>query len=83
MQYDTDLQKEKLYQFLSKKYKKVVISKQEMANELGIKYSTISLYIKKGTGIPNYKKLGKSKNSKVVFNLKDVAEFLSDTIKTV
>ena len=53
-----------------------------MAHELGISYSTIDGYIAKGYGIPNYKKLGKAKNAKVVFNIIDVAKFLSETIKT-
>ena len=71
-----------IYQDLKSRYKKSTLSKKEMANELGISYSTIDGYIAKGYGIPNYKKLGKAKNAKVVFNIIDVAKFLSDTIKT-
>lgn len=82
MQSDIDLQKERLYEYLLKKYKRAVISKLEMASELGISSSTLDLYIAKGTGLPNYKKLGKAKNAKVVFNLLDVADFLTKTIKT-
>lgn len=82
MQSDEDLQKERLYEYLLKKYKRAVISKVEMANELGISSSTLDLYIAKGTGLPNYKKLGKAKNAKVVFNLLDVADYLTKTIKT-
>ena len=82
MQSDAEIQKEKLYLYLTKKYKRAVISKTEMAEELGISNSTLDLYIAKGTGLPNYKKLGKAKNAKVVFNLLDVADFLSQTIKT-
>lgn len=82
MQNYTDIQAEKLYVYLQKKYKRVVISKSEMAEELGISHSTLDLYIAKGTGLPNYKKLGKAKNAKVVFNLLDVADFLTKTIKT-
>ncbi|MDT8338895.1 MAG: hypothetical protein RQ763_06825 [Sulfurimonas sp.] len=82
MQNDEDLQKERLYEYLLKKYKRAVISKVEMASELGISSSTLDLYIAKGTGLPNYKKLGKAKNAKVVFNLLDVADFLTKTIKT-
>ncbi|QHG90385.1 hypothetical protein CVO_00400 [Sulfurimonas sp. CVO] len=82
MQSDEDLQKERLYEYLLKKYQRAVISKVEMANELGISSSTLDLYIAKGTGLPNYKKLGKAKNAKVVFNLLDVADFLTKTIKT-
>jgi len=82
MQSSLDIQREKLYEYLQKKYKRAVLSKSEMADELGISNSTLDLYIAKGTGLPNYKKLGKAKNAKVVFNLLDVADFLSQTIKT-
>jgi len=67
---------------LQVRYKKSTLSKREMAKELGISYSTIDGYIAKGYGIPNYKKLGHAKNAKVVFNIIDVAKFLSETIKT-
>jgi len=77
-----DLHREKLYQYLIKKYDRTVISKSEMAEELGISGSTLDLYMSKGTGLPNYKKLGKAKNARVVFNLFDVADFLTNTIKT-
>jgi len=53
-----------------------------MSNELGISNSTLDLYVSKGIGLPNYKKLGTAKNAKVIFNLVDVAKFLSNTIKT-
>jgi len=75
-------QQELIYQDLQTRYKKSTLSKREMATELGISYSTIDGYIAKGYGIPNYKKLGNAKNSKVVFTIIDVAEFLSQTIKT-
>ncbi len=75
-------QQELIYNDLKTRYKKSTLSKAEMANELGISYSTIDGYIARGFGIPNYKKLGKAKNAKVIFNIIDVAEFLSQTIKT-
>lgn len=77
----TDLQTQ-IYNDLKDRYGKATLSKAEMAKELGISYSTIDGYIAKGYGIPNYKKLGKAKNAKVIFNIIDVAEFLSQTIKT-
>lgn len=82
MQNNTEIQTEKIYLYLSKKYKRAVINKAEMADELGVSNSTLDLYIAKGTGLPNYKKLGKAKNAKVVFNLFDVSDFLAQTIKT-
>lgn len=75
-------QAELIYIDLKERYGRVTISKAEMANELNISYSTIDGYIAKGYGIPNYKKLGTAKNAKVVFNIIDVSEFLSQTIKT-
>ena len=77
----TDL-KTQIYNDLKDRYGKATLSKAEMANELGISYSTIDSYISKGYGIPNYKKLGMAKNAKVIFNIIDIAEFLSQTIKT-
>jgi predicted DNA-binding transcriptional regulator AlpA len=76
----TDLQTQ-IYNDLKDRYGKATLSKSEMAKELGISYSTIDGYISKGYGIPNYKKLGTAKNAKVVFNIIDVSEFLSQTIK--
>jgi len=76
-----DEQTKLIYNDLKDRYKKSTLSKREMAHELGISYSTIDGYIAKGYGIPNYKKLGKAKNAKVVFNIIDVAKFLSETIK--
>lgn len=82
MQNELENQREKLYKYLNQKYKRSVINKAEMAFELGISNSTLDLYIAKGIGIPHYKKLGSAKNSKVIFNLLDVADFLTQTIKT-
>lgn len=77
----TDLQTQ-IYNDLKERYGKATISKAEMAKELGISYSTIDNYIAKGYGICDYKKLGNAKNAKVIFNIADVAVFLSQTIKT-
>jgi len=66
---------------LRTRYKKATLSKTEMANELGISASTLDKYRREGIGLPNYKKLGKTKNAKVIFNIVEVAEFLAQTIK--
>jgi predicted DNA-binding transcriptional regulator AlpA len=75
-------QTELVYQDLKSRYNKATLTKKELANEFTVSTSTIDLYISKGIGIPNYKKLGTAKNAKVVFNIIDVAEYLSQTIKT-
>jgi transcriptional regulator with XRE-family HTH domain len=72
-----------IYQDLKTRYKKASLSKSELAVELGVSISTIDKYKKDGIGLPNYKKLGNAKNAKIIFNIIDVANFLSQTIKTV
>ncbi len=66
---------------LYSKYKKSTLSKKELAKELGIGLSTLNKYLASGIGLPNYIKMGDSINSRVLFNIRDVAEFLSNTTK--
>ena len=73
---------EKLYNYLGKKYDAVVLSKEQLREELGIGKSTMDRYICQNVGIPPFKKLGTAKNAKVVFNILDVAKFLDNTIAT-
>ena len=71
-----------IYDDLRTRYK-ASLSKKNLADELDVSISTIDKYMAHGLGVPPYKKLGKSKNAKVIFNIIDVAEFLADTIKVV
>ena len=73
---------ELLTQTLVTKYGKTTITKKELCSEFGIGLSTLNQYMKDGIQIPNYKKIGTASNAKVLFNVIDVAEYLSDTIKT-
>lgn len=66
---------------LQHKYKKLALSKSEFAKEIGMGLSTISKMMAEGMGLPNYKKIGTAKNSRVIFPLVDVAKFLSDTVE--
>jgi len=77
----TNPQAEQFYIMLRETYKKSFLNKKELSQEMNISTSSIDLYLSKGQGLPNYKKLGTAKNAKVVFNIIDVAEFLSQTIK--
>ncbi len=70
-----------IYDSLLQKYN-ITIGKKELSEILGTSVSFIDKAIMSGDGIPNYKKLGSSKNAKVVFNLLDVADFISNTTKT-
>ena len=73
---------ELLTQTLVTKYGKTTITKKELCLEFGIGLSTLNQYMKDGIQIPNYKKIGTASNAKVLFNVIDVAEYLSETIKT-
>ncbi|WP_281951396.1 helix-turn-helix transcriptional regulator [Nitrosophilus kaiyonis] len=72
-----------IYEDLKNRYGRTVIGKKELAKELGVSISTIDNYISRGYGIPPYKKLGAAHNARVIFNIVDVANFLSQTIKTM
>ena len=72
---------ETIYEDLIKRYNKTTLSKSELANELGVSVSSISAYIVKGYGIPEYTKIGNAKNAKVLFPIVCVAKYLSNTIK--
>jgi hypothetical protein len=75
---------EATYTYLKSKYNTSVIGKKELAQELNIAPSTLDLYMSKGIGVPKYKKLGDKPNSRVIFNLYDLAVFLnSDQIETM
>ena len=67
---------------LKERYGKATLSKAELAHEMGVSYSTIDNYIRLGYGVPDFKKIGKSKNGKILFTIVDVALFLSQTTKT-
>ena len=63
---------------------KSLINKKQYAQIIGCSVSAVDNYISKGYGVPNYKKLGHQKNAKVLFSLKDVAEFItSQTVYTL
>lgn len=66
---------------LRNRYKKSVISKKELSEELDVSTSTLNNYMAKGYGIPRYRKIGDAKNAKVVFPIFEVAKFLSKTVE--
>jgi len=59
----------------------ITITKKDLAQILSSSISFIDKCIMRGQNIPNFKKLGSSRNTKVIFNLWDVAEFLTTTTR--
>lgn len=64
-----------VYMTLFNKYKKQVINKKELAQELGISESCINYRMSISTGLPSYIK-GSGECGKVGFSLICVAEFI-------
>ena len=59
------------------------INKRQYAEIIDGSVSAVDHYIAKGYGIPNYKKIGHQRNARVLFSLRDVAEYLaSQTVQT-
>lgn len=59
------------------------ISKKQYAEVALCSVSAVDNYIAKGYGIPDYRKIGHAKNARVIFSLRDVAEYLAaQTVKT-
>jgi len=72
---------EEIHNDLKQRYNKSTLTKKELSNELGVSVSSINSYIVKGTGIPEYIKVGTGKNGRVLFPVVNVVDYLSRTIK--
>jgi len=72
--------KESILNDLQIRYKKLTLTKKELAHELSVSVSSINNYISKGSGIPEYTKIGEAKNGTVLFPIICVADYLSNTI---
>ncbi len=76
------IEAEAIYTGLKDEGYSLMISKKNYANIIGCSLSSVDNYIREGYGCPNYKKMGKAKNAKVLFSLIDVANYLAQTVKT-
>ena len=74
------------YDYLLKKYKRVIIGKKELIHEMNISMQTLDIRIKKKINIPDFHKddsLIDAKNTQVTFHIYDVAVYLSGRDKKV
>ena len=75
-----ELNTQKIYETLVTSYN-ITIGKDELAQILNVSVSYINKCIMQGKGIPNYKKLSSARNAKIIWNLADVADYITDTTK--
>ena len=73
---------EAIYSELREEGFPLLISKKQYSKIINCSVSSVDNYIREGYGCPNYKKMGKAKNAKVLFSLIDVANYLAQTVKT-
>ena len=62
--------------YLLNKHGKLGLSRSETAEELGISLSFLDKLLREGIGLPNYRKIGKSKKPRIVFPIDAVASFM-------
>ncbi|WP_169975921.1 MULTISPECIES: hypothetical protein [unclassified Campylobacter] len=75
---------EKTLQSLERQFPgKQSLNRQETAKALGIGVSTLDLRIKDGRSLPSYVKIGDAKNSRIVFTLVAIAQFLTNSRQKV
>ena len=71
---------DQLVKDLKKQYGKSALNLKELASELGVSINTIRLGIRKGRGIPKYRKVGAGQQRQtVMFPILEVARFLANT----
>ena len=73
---------EALYSELRAEGYPLMVDKRQYATISRCSISTIDNGIKHGYGICNYSKNGAAKNARILFNLIDISNYLSQTIKT-
>ena len=70
------LDKKYYVDYLLNKYCKLGLTRQETANELGISLSFLDKLLREGTGLPNYRKIGRSQKPRIVFPIDSIANFM-------
>jgi len=65
--------------YLLKKYDKLGLNRKETAKEIGISTSHLDKLLRAGVGLPNYRRLGSSQKSRIIFPINEIADFLTLT----
>jgi len=62
--------------YLLDKYGKIGLTRKETADEIGISLSFLDKLLKEGSGLPAYRKIGRSQKPRIVFPIDAVANFM-------
>lgn len=73
---DNSIDKKYYADYLLNKYGKLGLTRQETADELGISLSFLDKLLREGTGLPIYRKIGKSQKPRIVFPVDAIADFM-------
>jgi len=76
---NNDKDKQYYANYLLDKHKKLGLSRQETADELGISLSFLDKLLKEGIGLPNYRKIGKSQKPRIIFPIDAIASFMMNS----
>ena len=77
---NNELKDKKYYtDYLLSKHRKLGLSRQETADELGISLSFLDKLLREGIGLPNYRKIGKSKKPRIIFSIDSIASFMMNS----
>ena len=71
-----------ILEVLIKKYNKATLTKNEVAQELGLSLRTIDNMIQKKMVLPKPLKIGDSKNAPVRFNIVEIAKYIADALES-
>ncbi len=74
--------REYIYQYFTNKYPRLLLSKREFANELGVCDNTIGTYIKNNY-LCKIRRQGTAPNAKIMFHFDDIADYFSKVIQTM
>jgi len=74
--------REYIYQYFTNKYPRLLLSKREFANELGVCDNTMGTYIKNNY-LCKIRRQGTAPNAKIMFHFDDIADYFSKVIQTM
>jgi predicted DNA-binding transcriptional regulator AlpA len=66
------------HKYLSEKYDRLGLTREDLAKELTCSISTIDRLLKEGVGLPSYKRIGEGKRARIIFPVSEVAKYMDE-----